>query len=320
MEQEAQGEQTRPMSREEQDRFTMEMIRALQATYVPGRDRVITPENVYQPAVKTGQDTLEAYQERLFLPGSRVEGLEHLDTCLEALAAGRHVLFLCEHRGNLDASSFNALLRREHPRYHDILERLVYIAGRKLNESSELIKMFSEKYARLIIVPRRDYPPRKPDETAEERERREAFEADARRINRAAFRQLVRLRKAGHIFVLFPLGGRLKPGADNTPVRETVSYLEAFDVACPISMDGNTLPPGERMEEERPQKARVVFRVGPPLECHAFVAAQKRRYAAAREAGELAGEQDFERYAVEQIMRLLECLRTEGHYGGVATG
>ena len=81
----------------------------------------------------------------LLLPGSAFEGLEHLDHCLRDLEAGRSVLFLPEHRGNLDAYTFDVLLRREEPKYHPILDRLIFIAGRKLNESSDLVKMFTEK-------------------------------------------------------------------------------------------------------------------------------------------------------------------------------
>ena len=165
-----------------------EVIGQLSRVYQPNRDRVVTPDNVFQPSVEAGRDILEAYQHRLFKAGSRVEGLEHLEHCLGELAQGRQVLFLPEHRGNFDVPSFNALLRKENPRYHTILERLVYIAGRKLNESSDLVKMFSEKYARLVIVPRRELPGVQPGETPADTERRLAYESEASRINRAAFR------------------------------------------------------------------------------------------------------------------------------------
>jgi hypothetical protein len=309
------GPEYRTLTQQELNLLALELIQTLQRTYEPGRDRVITPDNVYQPLREAGRAELEAFMERVLAPGSAVEGVAHLEHCLAGLAAGRCVLFLPEHRGNLDAPSFSVLLRRSYPRADEILKRLIYIAGRKLNESSDLIKMFTEKYSRLVIVPRRDFPPERADATAEERAAREEFVAYAARINRAAFRALVRLKKAGHIFVLFPLGGRLKPDADNRPVRETTSYLHSFDTAYLISMQGNTLPPGERMEDERPIQSKVVFRVGPPLDCKPFLAAERRRFEAAQRAGRLAPGADYEQEVVEHIMAMLEHLRLHGSYG-----
>ena len=71
--------------------------------------------------------------------------------------------------------------------------------------------MFTEKYTRLVIVPRRDFPGPKADETEAELAARKNFEQDASRINRAAFRHMVRLRKSGRVFVLYPMGGRFVP-------------------------------------------------------------------------------------------------------------
>src|SRR5689334_14521479 len=144
------------LSKDDLNLLVLDVVMKLKASYTPGKDRVVTTDNVFQPGVEAGREALEAFQSRLLLSGSRVEGLEHLDECLARMKAGRSILFLPEHRGNLDVPSFNLLLRREHLRYHEVLDKLIYIAGRKLNESSEYIKMFTEKYSRLVIVPKRD--------------------------------------------------------------------------------------------------------------------------------------------------------------------
>jgi glycerol-3-phosphate O-acyltransferase len=304
-----------PLTQADLNLLSLDIVLKLQKTYQPGQDRIITPENVYQPGVVAGRADLETFNLRLFLPGSAVEGLENLDHVQAQIRAGKSVLFLSEHRGNLDVPSFNSLLRREDPHYHEILDRLVYVAGRKLNESSDYIKMFTEKYSRLVIVPRRDYPKPVPDETPEQREARDRFEKEASRINRAAFRELLRLKKSGHIFVLFPLGGRLKPDADNVPVRESTSYVRAFDTAYLVSMDGNTLPPMSKMEDERPVQTKVVFRVGPALDCKAFLAEQKALFDEAHQAGVLPHDADPDQFAVENIMAMLANLRLTGKYG-----
>jgi glycerol-3-phosphate O-acyltransferase len=306
---------THPLSQADLNLLALDIVQKLQRLYQAGRDRIVTPENVYQVGVAEGRPELEAFNLRLFLPGSGVEGLENLDDALMQIKAGKSVLLLSEHRGNLDAPSFNALLRREHPRFLEILERLVYVAGRKLNESSDFIKMFSEKYSRLIIVPRRDYPKPSANETPNETQAREDFEKDAGRINRSAFRELLRLKKAGHIFVLFPLGGRLKPDADNVPVKESTSYVRAFDVAYLVSMEGNTLPPLPRMEDERPVQSKVVFRVGSRLDCKSFLAEQKVLFDEALHAGVLPHNADPDQFVVENIMAMLANLRLTGRYG-----
>jgi glycerol-3-phosphate O-acyltransferase len=304
-----------PLSQADLNLLALDIVQKLQKTYEPGKDRVVTPENVYQPGVVAGRTDLEAFVSRMFLPGSAVENVEHLDHVLAQIRAGRSILFMAEHRGNLDVPSFYALMRREHPRYTDILDRLVYVAGRKLNESSDFIKMFTEKYSRLVIVPKRDYPKAKPGEAQAAAEERASFEKEAGRINRAAFRELVRLKREGKIFVLFPLGGRLKPDADNVPVRESTSYVRAFDVAYLISMDGNLLPPLPRMEDERPIQAEVVFRIGPPLDCKPFLAEQSALFNEAVQAGALPPDADLDQFAVENIMAMLANLRLTGSYG-----
>ncbi|MDH5750938.1 MAG: hypothetical protein OEZ59_00795 [Deltaproteobacteria bacterium] len=305
---------TEKKSTAELQKLKMEYINKLASTYRPGLDRVITPENVFQEAVTTGRDVLEELQHVLFLPGSGVQGLENLDDCLAEIQRGKSVLFMPEHRGNFDVPSFNALLRCEDSHYHEVLDRLIYVAGRKLNESSDLVKMFSEKYARLIIVPRREYPQAADQETEEQRQAREEFEKTASRINRAAFREMLRLKKQGRIFVLFPMGGRLKEGHHNRPVREAASYLETFDSAYLISMDGNALPPLSRMEDEVPMQDKVVFRVGPRLDTAEFLGVQRKLFADLQAKGDVSPDMDAEMFTMERVMQMLENLRLTGRY------
>lgn len=301
-------------SKEEIDLITLDAVQEIQATFVPERNREITPQNVFQQAVLVGQPEFEAFVEKFLLPGSCMEGLENIVHCLENLRQGRSVLLLPEHRGNMDAPTFHLLLRREGAPYEQFLERLVYIAGRKLNESSELVRMFTEKYSRLVIVPRRDLPQPIPGETKEETAAREGYEQMASRINRSAFREMVKLKKEGKIFVLFPMGGREKPDADNIPVREATSYLKTFDVAYLVSMEGNLLHPRPNMEDERPNQDRVVFRMGRALETRAFLAEQREIFDQACGEGKLPPEPDFEQFAVERIMKMLDSLRVNGDF------
>ena len=265
-----------PLSREELDQLLQETSLALARNYTPGLDRRITPSNVYQTGNQANLPVILNLLDRLLLPGSRVVGLSHLDHCLEQIDRGKRILFLVQHAGNFDVPAFFALLRREDPRYQLILDRLIYIAGRKLNEESELVKMYTEIFSRLVIVPRRELPAERPDETLIQRATRHAHEKEAAAINRAAFRKMTELKRKGHIFALFPLGGRWKKGAANVPVKETTSYLKAFDFAYPISMCGNPLPATVGpMEQELPVQAKVMFRVGAPLTCPDYLTASR---------------------------------------------
>ena len=301
-------------SKEEIDLIALDAVQKIKATHNPARNAEVTPQNVYQEAVLEGQPEFEEFVGKFLLPGSQVEGLEHVAQCLDSLQKGKSVLLLPEHRGNLDVPTFHVLLRREGAEFEDFLRRLIYIAGRKLNESSDFVRMFTEKYSRLVIVPRRDLPKSSPHESAEEKAAREDYERLASRINRAAFREMVRLRKVGKVFVLFPLGGRLKPDADNIPVRETTSYLKTFDEAYLVSMEGNLLEPRPKMEDERPRQDKVIFRMGRPLQSRAFLEEQLAIFDKAIAEGKLGAQPDFEQFTVERIMLMLEALRTRGEF------
>ncbi|RMF86794.1 MAG: hypothetical protein D6739_02660, partial [Nitrospirae bacterium] len=280
-----------------------------------GKDRHITPENVYQPGNWANLPPLMDLMAKLLLPGSGVQGLEHLDHCLTQLEAGQRILFLAEHAGNFDVPCFYYLVGRAGERYRKILDRLIYIAGRKLNEESELVKMYTEVFSRIVIVPRRELLPPDHAEGPEERERRLAEEREAAAINRAAFRHMGRLKRQGYIFCLFPLGGRPKGHSYNVPVKETTSYMKAFDLAYPIAMVGNPLPATEGpMELERPIQDRVIFRIGAPIRCADYLVASRMLWEAS------GSPLDYEQFTVNRVMDLLHELHhaAEEEAGGGA--
>ncbi len=289
-------------------------LQGMLTAYTPNQNRVITPENVFQAAITKERKLLEDLTAKLFLPGSRVEGLENIGKCLEKIKRGKSVLLLPEHRGNFDVPTFNTLVSLSGEGYQDFLDRLVYIAGRKLNESSELVKMFSEKYARLIISPRREAPQLGDNPTQAEIEAHNLLVQQASRINRAAFRTMLRLKREGKVFVLFPLGGRWKKGAKNVPVREVRSYLSTFDYAMLVSMQGNHLPPKDRMEDERPVQDKIIFRIGKPMDTKVFMEKRRQWFEAEQKAGHLPSDADFEQTTAWDILEMLEQLRLTGNY------
>lgn len=281
-----------------------EAVRTILSRGPGGGDRRITPENVYQAGRGENLDLVLSLQEKLLLPGSGFEGLEHLDEALTRYKEGKRLILLLEHKGNFDVPAFHFLLRREDPRYHLLLDRLVYVAGRKLNEESEAVKRFTEVFSRLVIVPRREIPAPKADETPEEASARAEATTEAVRINRAAFRKMFSLIEEGAIIGLFPLGGRPKPNLPPIPVKETTTYLKHFDWMLLVGMAGNTLPVGTgRMEEEVPRRDRVVFRVAPPRPCGLYLKEAKAAYAAAPPE-----DIDFEQFTANRIVEELSRL------------
>jgi hypothetical protein len=68
------------------------------------------------------------------------------------------------------------------------------------------------------------------------------------------------------------------------------------------------------MEDERPIQDRVIFRMGPPVDCEAFIAEQRQAFEEALKAGLLPDQADFEQYTAEHIMTTLANLRLTGRY------
>ncbi|HBB41645.1 MAG: hypothetical protein COW73_05495 [Nitrospirae bacterium CG18_big_fil_WC_8_21_14_2_50_70_55] len=301
------------LSREALHQLVVATTKRLALHHVPGQDRRITAENVYQSGNRWNLPVILDLMEQLLLPGSALQGCDHLDHCLAQIDAGQRILFLAEHAGNFDVPAFFYLVGRASLRYQRILDRLIYIAGRKLNEESEVVKMYTEIFSRIVIVPRRELLGPSHAEGAAERGARLAEEHTAATINRAAFRRMAQLKRNGHIFCLFPLGGRPKGELDNVPVKETTSYLKAFDLAYPIAMVGNPLPAtAGPMELEVPIQDRVVFRVGAPLACADYLMAS-------RVAWESAGAPlDFEQFTANRVMDLLRELHRAAADGGGA--
>ena len=78
-------------------------------------------------------------------------------------------------------------------------------------------------------------------------------------------------------------------------------------------MEGNALPPSERMEDDRPVQQRVVFRVGKPLDCKEYLAQRQRAFQALAGGGDADGI-DADQFTVNHIMELLASLRETGRY------
>ncbi|MBC8457411.1 MAG: hypothetical protein H8D67_05380 [Deltaproteobacteria bacterium] len=208
----------------------------------------------------------------------------------------KSILFLMKHVGNFDVPCFYSLLSKEGKQYQQILDRLVFIAGRKLNEDSLMVKTFSEIFSRLVIVPNREIPIQTDHETPEQKSYRETIENEATPINRAAFRKMINLKKEGRIIVLFPMGGRPKPWLKEKGVKETTSYMRLFDYVQFIKMEGNLLPVGREMKEEHPQRDKIIFTISDAVLAKDYLEESCQFFE------EQTKEMDFDQFNVNRLM------------------
>lgn len=223
-------------------------------------DTEITPENVYQPAHKDNRDLLYKIVNELLLPGSKILGEENLIKLYELANQGYSCLILSEHVSNLDVPSmFVNFYNSDNPKIKEIFEKIIFIAGVKLNENP-LVKLFSEMFSRIVIFPIRSLNKIVGKEGYAEQVNL------AKKINVRSARMIKELRSQGNIFLLYPTGTRFRPWNPETGkgIKEAASYLNSFDYFCFASINGNNMPPAEHeeMTKETMVKDVVVFSFG----------------------------------------------------------
>jgi hypothetical protein len=222
----------------------------------PDADRQIGVENVLQRARMVNRGTIGSMCEKLLFPGSGLEGLEHLEELAARAERGEPGLVLAWHTSNMDVPNLYTLLARQGR--SELFDRLVFLAGRKLNEESAVAKVVSEAFPRLVVSPPSYFRAHRDDARAL---------ADARAVNRAALRKARGLLSEGRMLILFPAATRYRPEAPETgrALSQVDGYLRMCRNFVVLNIRGNTLPPvtGAKMvtEEVCPDVVRHI--VGP---------------------------------------------------------
>lgn len=229
---------------------------------------VVTDKNVYQEGKPDNKPLMRRIVSDLMLPGSRVEGLEHL---LELHALARRKKFclvLMEHYSNFDLPNFVELLEREGDGGREIADALVAVAGVKLNEESRLVLAFTEIFTRVVIFPSRSVQVIEDNGQRQEAERRRA------RINIAALKALMKLRNQGRLVLVFPTGTRTRPWDPSTGrgLKQIDTYIKYYSHMVLVAVNGNTLlcNPNGNMDEDYPVKDVVRYTVSPVIRCSEF--------------------------------------------------
>lgn len=282
----------------QQFRGTIERMLARSSAHL---DRVVGPDNVYQEKVEENRADLKRIIDDLLLEGSGIQGLEHLEELGQLAAAGHSCLLLPAHLSNFDVPVFWELMNRAGPKFGALFEKIVFLAGRKLNEESDIVKMFTEMFTRLVISPKTFY------ESLPEGEERQRVMQETRAVNLAAHRKMRELMHQDRIFLVYPTGTRFRPWepASGRGLREVENYLRSFEYFVVGATRGNLLPPAPtKMHLEHPVGDRVLMKFGLVHDARIFRTQCLERLAASPEKKDL----DSKQYIVDQVMEEMKAL------------
>jgi glycerol-3-phosphate O-acyltransferase len=267
------------------------------------KNRVVTPANVYQPAHLANRPPLGLLIRSLLLPGSGILGLENLLALSELAAQGKSCLLLPSHTSNFDVPLFWTLMELAGPEYARIFEKIVFVAGRKLNEEHRAVLMFTEMFARVVISPKTF------SGSLSGHAEQERLESESKAINLAAHRAIHRLKASDHIILVYPTGTRFRPWepATGRGLREVETYLRIFDHFVVGATRGNLMPPepGVSMAGEHPRQDRAVMHFGPVVKTADFRERCLAELAACPDGGAAV---DQKQYLVDRIMDMMHDL------------
>ncbi len=263
---------------------------------------VVTEENVFQPGKPANMQYIKVIMDDLLLPGSRIVGRENLLELQRLANRKKPCLILMEHYSNFDIPCFYELLDRCGKAFKDVADAIVSVAGVKLNEESRLVLAFTEVFTRVVL-----YPSRALEAIRDARERYVAEKRRAR-LNMAAMKRLIALRKDGRLILVFPSGTRYRPWDPATArgLKEIDTYLKFYSHMVLVAINGNTLMPNREggMDEDYPAKDVMIYTVSPVRRCSEF----RRQALKNREHDE-----DPKQHVVDAVMAALTRLhdRTE---------
>lgn len=236
---------------------------------------VIDETNVYQTANPVPRDILFSMIEENLAEGSRLEGKENFKAFYDAVQSGKRGLILMEHYTNLDLPEILLFLKNEGSDWaKDLSNKIVAIAGMKLNEANPLVRAWTEGFTRVVIYPSRSLNKVEDSEISEEEKKAE--ELKSKKINFAAMRAMDACKKRGEVILVFPAGTRYRPGKPETKMglREIDSYLRLFDVMILVSANGSCLrfnpEDPENMTRDLVCRDEIILAASPVIECKNF--------------------------------------------------
>lgn len=234
----------------------------------------IDETNVYQKANPATRLFMNKLVEDNMAPGSKLENKENFKAFFDAVESGKSGLILMEHYSNTDLPALCYLIEKELPDGKKLADKIVAIAGMKLNEENPIVRAFAESFTRVVIYPTRSLT--KAEAKAQTKEEKEAEEKRARTINLASMRAMTECKKSGEVILVFPSGTRYRPGHPETKkgLREIDSYLRMFDVMILVTINGSCLTIDmnnpDDMLADLIAPAVQIFTASPVIECKKF--------------------------------------------------
>ncbi|MCR4627977.1 MAG: 1-acyl-sn-glycerol-3-phosphate acyltransferase [Treponema sp.] len=203
---------------------------------------VIDATNVYEEANLETRKIMDSMIAENILPGTRLENVENFKAFNDAVKSGKRGLILMEHYSNMDLPALVYQLTRYKESWgKELADRIVAIAGMKLNEENPMVRAWAEGFTRVVIYPSRSLKAVEDKNISEEE--KAAEEKRSRSINLAAMHAMDDCKRRGQVILVFPAGTRYRPGKPETKrgLREIDSYLRMFDVMILVTINGNCL-------------------------------------------------------------------------------
>ncbi|HBD96006.1 MAG: hypothetical protein A2015_16535 [Spirochaetes bacterium GWF1_31_7] len=277
-----------------------EQIKAMIVHSKMNEDIHITPDNVYQEAYKPNRDTLFNIIKMGHLEGSTLLGTDNLKKLNQLAKEGKSCLILSEHLSNMDVPSmFVRFYDQPDNEMKEIFEKLIFIAGAKLNQTP-LVKLFTEMFTRVVIYAIRSLVKISGDDSKKD-------EMDlAKKINMRATRKILELKHKNHIFVMYPTGTRYREWDPDSKkgMKETMAYLNSFDYLCCCSINGNIMRPKEHedMTRETFTQDLLVFNFGEVFESKSFIESINQQN------NSITDKDELRQIQVDEIMNKIENL------------
>ncbi len=232
----------------------------------------LSPSHVVQMANRAIQEPFSSICRRLLLPGSSIVGWENLRELGRLSNAGKSCLLCMSHASNLDVPNLYTILADQYDT--SLFHQIIWIAGRKLTEDSQLTQILIQSCNRIVVTPPSWFEAEHTDEEVRL----------AHKLNREAQRAMLKMRYEGWIFGLFPTGTRIRPAIESTShaIPESDTYIKSFENLVVGRIDGCTLPVSRDRDymHETPKRARVVYTFGSVLRADEWRAEAQRRFPA----------------------------------------
>lgn len=235
----------------------------------------IDSTNVYQPANLKNKEFIDKLVSDNLDPSSYFKNMDNFVDFFNQVKSGKSGLLLLEHYSNTDLPEFIYMLEHNSDgKLTEFADKIVAVAGMKLNEANPAVRAFAESFSRVVIYPTRSLD--KVSEKAQSEEEKKEEEQKARKINMAAMRAMDDCKKRGQVILVFPSGTRYRPGHPETKrgLKEIDSYLRLFDIALFVSINGSVLQmqPGheEDMLSDLCVRDKVVFTASKVIECKKY--------------------------------------------------